>query len=216
MTSCICCNENRWEIRDGANVCASCGLPYAPVRANEHKTCPMCAEEIKQAAAKCRFCGYAYKPERTPMTHARVVAIKAKVDRGELLPADDVSVLNAELSRASAARVETWRQLGAAQEAEVRRLGRRITSDEITQLYARDPSLAQAKAMDQFNNQRCALLTPLSSKDIGLRVQCSEANLVAARATVARDEERSHAALFAVSPLAWAVKKTWNGSPRRR
>ena len=28
--------------------------------------------------------------------------------------------------------------------------------------------------------------------------------------------ERSHAGLFMVSPLAWAIKKTWNGKPKRR
>jgi Uncharacterised protein family UPF0547 len=27
--------------------------------------------------------------------------------------------------------------------------------------------------------------------------------------------ERSHAGLFLVSPMAWAIKKTWNGKPKR-
>jgi len=203
-------------MRDGVNICAGCEYPFGLISADEHKTCPTCAEEVKQAATKCRFCGHEYQPVQPAMAFARVAEIKAKIDRGELLTPDEALRVSEEELRAGQARLQAHLQLEAAEEAEAQRLGRPTTTEEQAKLRAGDRCLAQAKVIMEFNNQRCALLFPLSLKNSKLNLTHLAVNHGAALAAVARSEERSHAGLFAVSPFAWAIKKTWNGSPRRR
>lgn len=58
----------------------------------------------------------------------------------------------------------------------------------------------------------------ICGKYVPLAATVREGNARAFQATVAcaRSEERSHAGLFMVSPLAWGIKKTWEGKPKHR
>jgi hypothetical protein len=118
--------------------------------------------------------------------------------------------------RAGTAALEALRVLDAGREAEKQRIGRDVTPKEADQLYARDRLLAQAKAIRDFNHTRSALLRPMVTKQLEIDRKRCTALALGASLEVAKSQQRTHGALFAVSPMAWAIKKTWNGSPRRR
>lgn len=108
-------------------------------------------------------------------------------------------------------RIEKETGYSAAERAEKIRLGRELTADDLAALAASDPGLADARERSGEQYQRL-----VRANEIGVRnLEISSRGPQYAHIQGAPPAERTHAGLFLVSPLAWAIKKTWNGTPKR-
>jgi hypothetical protein len=150
------------------------------------------------------------------MAPTRLAQFADRIVDGDGLSGPETCELLDESIRAGSARADAMRALAAAREAEEQQLGRDLTPEEAVQVCARDPLLLQAKAICDFNRRRADILGPLVTKQLDINAKRSTALALNAFRVVAQSEQKGHAALFAVSPMAWAIKKAWNGSPRRR
>jgi len=181
----------------------------------EVKTCPDCAEQISAAAAKCRFCGYRFPTRLSDVDFAR---LEAKVERGSLLNDAEQSALAGEITVSMNAQKPGLKLLIDASNAEATKLGRKLTGAEERDFFGRDPSLSETnRGVDekQRSLDRAFALSEASHGHTMRALRQREAELLRANPALARlPRQPSNAGLFLVSPLAWAIKKTWNGKRR--